>query len=207
MNQRRKLNCDNKDFLLMCSRFDDAPFDWENINKNSRQTLIQMCIELKIPVGNATTSKKELIERLVNSPRCSQIHSAIAPDFARKRLDDFIFPTIPKQVNVAHAGPPKIAKRKPAPAKRNNYKSGHNSGYNQKISDGEDESDPSLDSYSMQPYENREKSCLQVVRRKFRKLFGKKKKSEILPKIQFFILWATFMSIFLYIYYKLFLTN
>lgn len=51
-----------KDFFVMCSKFDPIPFDWNHLNRNSTQQLMQMCYCLKLPMVDRTMLKGELID-------------------------------------------------------------------------------------------------------------------------------------------------
>ncbi|EAX89495.1 hypothetical protein TVAG_324740 [Trichomonas vaginalis G3] len=51
-----------KDFFLMYSKYDPIPFDWNHLNRNSSQQLIQMCYCLKLQIPSKNPLKNELID-------------------------------------------------------------------------------------------------------------------------------------------------
>ena len=52
---------DKKDYMLLYSNMDPSPFDWEYLNRNSSQALIQMCYCLGLPVNHKGVVKSELV--------------------------------------------------------------------------------------------------------------------------------------------------
>lgn len=55
---------DRKDFLLLYSRIDPTPFDWQFLNRNSTHCLVQMCYCLGIPIAHKVMLKTELIDKI-----------------------------------------------------------------------------------------------------------------------------------------------
>ena len=58
---KEALRVDKKDFLLLYAKMDPTPFDWKYLNRNSCQSLIQMCYCLGLPVSHKGVLKSELI--------------------------------------------------------------------------------------------------------------------------------------------------
>ena len=100
-NKGRK--ADLKDFLFLSSQFDNQPFDWENLNKNSLNSLLQMVCLLKIQVNFHHVRKKDVIKIIETSPKFpgSQRNIGFPPDYFETRLNNFnymaiIHPKIPQ---------------------------------------------------------------------------------------------------------------
>ena len=87
---------DLKDFLLLSSQFDNQPFDWKHLNRNSLNSLLQMCIHLKIPVNFHHIQKKDVIEIINRSAKFpgSQTNLGFPPDYFEHHLAKFNYPTI-----------------------------------------------------------------------------------------------------------------
>ena len=204
MAKRRVRNSDKKDFLLLYSQLDSTPFNWENINQNSRQSLMQMCIELKIPIGNGTITKRELIDTLIHSPRYAQVSGAMTFPACRKRLVDFAYPIQPSSMQSI-SNSLKIKKRTTTPKNNqiDNSKKQPRPEDVPKSSDMEEESDPSMEAYNIQPY-TKPVNSLKQAKKRIAAFFKKKNKKEILTSIEIFVLWTLIVSLLIFVCYNLY---
>ena len=58
------LRVDKKDYLLLYANMDPTPFDWHYLNRNSFQSLVQMCYCLGLPISHKGVMKSELINAI-----------------------------------------------------------------------------------------------------------------------------------------------
>lgn len=94
MSRRRSKKPDKKDFLQIFGNFNSHPFDWDHLNQNSREAIIQMCINLRIPVDTDTMSKSDLIRSLAQYPKMISASNTIPPFMNGIRLQKLEYPPL-----------------------------------------------------------------------------------------------------------------
>ncbi|EAY16237.1 hypothetical protein TVAG_341310 [Trichomonas vaginalis G3] len=85
----------------MSGNLDSTPFDWDHLNQNSINTIVQMCILLQIQIDTETMSKKELITKLSQYPKMMSTTNCV-PNFVNSSR--FLNLKYPK-LQEAHSSP------------------------------------------------------------------------------------------------------
>ena len=94
MSRRKGRLHEKRDFLQINANFDTKPFNWEHLNQNSRDQIIQMCLVLKIPINTESMSKRDLIVSLRQYPKMISGSNSPPPFMNSSRLQKYEYPAL-----------------------------------------------------------------------------------------------------------------